>query len=124
MIPIRPKLFIVLPLKPLTLGRLLYNIIILRTFSFLAISQKTYILDVFLQNGWVDGPVLQEARAEHGCTRIRLNNNSNKMSIIVTAGANAGGSVSSTEIIDEGANGGNILLAQFEPNIKHTVKAA
>ena len=46
------------------------------------------------------------------------------MSIIVTAGANAGGSVSSTEIIDEGANGGNILLAQFEPNIKHIVKAA
>ena len=43
------------------------------------------------------------------------------MSIIVTAGANG---VSSTEILDEGANGVNILLTQFEPNINNTLKAA
>ena len=67
-------------------------------------SSKTYILDFSNQIGWLAGPALQTSRFEAACGRVRLNNNSNKMSVIVVAGAFNGAFLSSTEILDEGEN--------------------
>jgi hypothetical protein len=68
-------------------------------------SSKTYILNILLQEKWTEGPALHTLRYDLRCGRIRLNNNSNKMSIIAVTGRYNGVPLSSTEILDEGGNG-------------------
>ncbi len=63
------------------------------------ISGKTFYF-TFGEESWTEGPELKNKRSFHSCGKIRRNEESQEMSIIV-----AGGSfLSSVEILDEGSN--------------------
>jgi len=55
-------------------------------------------------NSWVEGPQLKYSRDFLSCGRIRRDQESQEMSIIVAAGDDQAAYLSSTEILDEGSN--------------------
>ncbi len=68
-------------------------------------SGKTFYF-TFGEESWTEGPELKKKRVHHSCGRIRKNNESQEMSIIVAGGLNGtyGTFLSSVEILDEGTN--------------------
>jgi hypothetical protein len=68
------------------------------------ISGKTFYF-TFGEESWTEGPELKIKRYGHSCGKIRRNNESQEMSIIVAGGDDGGSSyLSSVEILDEGSN--------------------
>jgi N-acetylneuraminic acid mutarotase len=65
-------------------------------------SAKTYYF-TFGKESWTEGPQLKHKRRDTICGRIKQDNESQKMSIIV-AGGNDENLLSSVEILDEGSN--------------------
>jgi hypothetical protein len=67
-------------------------------------SGKTFYF-TFGEESWTEGPELKNTRRSHSCGKIRRNNESQEMSIIVAGGYIGGSSrLSSVEILDEGSN--------------------
>jgi hypothetical protein len=58
----------------------------------------------FGEETWTNGPLLNDKRIYHSCGKIRKDNESQEMSIIVAGGFN-GSYLLSVEILDEGSNG-------------------
>ncbi len=67
------------------------------------ISGKTFYV-TFGEESWTEGPELKIKRGYHSCGRIKRNNESQEMSIIVAGGVDGFSSLSSVEILDEGSN--------------------
>ncbi len=65
-------------------------------------SGKTFYF-TFGEERWTEGPELKNKRALHSCGKIKRNNESQEMSIIV-AGGRGGSYLSSVEILEEGSN--------------------
>jgi hypothetical protein len=66
-------------------------------------QKKTFYL-TFGEESWTEGPELKNKRAYHSCGKIRRNEQSQEMSIIVAGGFDGSSSLSSVEILDEGSN--------------------
>ncbi len=67
-------------------------------------SGKTFYF-TFGEESWTDGPKLKNARFWHSCGKIRRNNASQKLTIIVAGGSDRSSSyLSSVEILDDGSN--------------------
>ncbi len=67
-----------------------------------AIGQTFYF--TFGEESWTEGPELKYNRGYHSCGRIRRDNSSQVMSIIVAGGLAIFSDLSSVEILDEGSN--------------------
>jgi N-acetylneuraminic acid mutarotase len=66
-------------------------------------SEKTFYF-AFGEESWTEGPGLKNKREFHSCGKIRRNNESQEMSIIVAGGSVRDSYLSSVEILDEGSN--------------------
>jgi hypothetical protein len=65
-------------------------------------SVQTFFLNT-VNNVWVDGPALKNLRAPAGCGRIRKDSQSQEFSTIVVGGYNGTSTLSSVELLDDGA---------------------
>ncbi len=66
-------------------------------------SGKTFYF-TFGEESWAEGPELKNYRGGHSCGKIRRNEESQEMSIIVAGGHDGSSFLSSVEILDEGFN--------------------
>jgi hypothetical protein len=66
-------------------------------------SGKTFYF-TFGEESWTEGPELKNKREYHNCAKIRRNQESQEMSIIVAGGRDDSSRLSSVEILDEGSN--------------------
>jgi hypothetical protein len=66
-------------------------------------SGKTFYF-TFGEESWTEGPELKNKRFGHSCGKIRRNEESQEMSIIVAGGYDYPSYLSSVEILDEGSN--------------------
>jgi hypothetical protein len=67
--------------------------------------KDTYILNAARSPSWAPGPPLKYSRHIHSCSRIRKNaNDLLEFSIIAVGGYNNSGSMTSVELLDEGAS--------------------
>ncbi len=67
------------------------------------ISGKTFYF-TFGEESWTEGPELKSKRGGHSCGKIRRNEESQEMSIIVAGGYDDSSRLSSVEILHEGSN--------------------
>jgi hypothetical protein len=67
-------------------------------------NSETTFYFTFGKERWDEGPKLKYKRYLHSCGKIRRNNESQEMSIIVAGGEIRSSSLSSVEILDEGSN--------------------
>jgi hypothetical protein len=66
-------------------------------------SGKTFYF-TFGEERWTEGPELKNKRKWHSCGKIRRNNESQEINIIVAGGSDGSTILSSVEIMDEGSN--------------------
>ncbi len=66
-------------------------------------SGKTFYF-TFGEERWTEGPELKNKRKWHSCGKIRRNNESQEINIIVAGGSDGSPILSSVEILDEGSN--------------------